>query len=44
MAAEALKKEAAEVEQRIKEFADEQYGKLSDLREKTFREQQILSK
>ncbi|EEZ97603.1 lobe protein [Tribolium castaneum] len=44
IAAEALKNEAIAVEDRIRQFSDEQYRKLNELRERAFREQQILTK
>ncbi|RZC38732.1 lobe protein [Asbolus verrucosus] len=44
VAADALKNEALAVEERIRHFTDQQYSELSNLREKTFREQQILTK
>ena len=44
VAADSLKTEALRVEERIRQFSDEQYSKLSDLRERAFREQQILTR
>jgi proline-rich AKT1 substrate 1 len=44
VAADVLKKETEEVDRRIRAFTDEQYNRLSELRDRAFREQQILTK